>query len=920
MTSLPLQAYPLASDVMIKELQYKGYATEPSDYECPDGQLATSLNLINEDNQLKPIFQPKTLFSLPDGYRAIRFHKVAQAKHLVLHNPTTGTLAYLNDIDYTHMVEIETISPSIEVYKAEVMGNTLIVTTSAGLRYYLWKDGHYVVLGEKPKAIEVLYSVKSVDVLKHDGEPEQSRIAGRSRNLELDLSSDEYERIGSSENVAKKIASPILAKLAQMKGWAKEFHAFANPFFVRVAYRTYKGSHIAHSAPFLVCPNTAGKPLIVLRQSGSSGYYADFYLPCVGVSLQISNIPEDWKDVITAIDVFVSPQLQAHADDDKALMPASFLWDTTDSPFHADMDNYQSITSDGKSSVHIEYYASGPIYELCLQHAALKSCAELVADESRFYLVKTLTKEMMGQAHTYTFHLELTKDDYDNLTAKEQLEDDYQSRYSIVAREAYVYNSRLNIIPIRVQPAQPDPLEGYMPQPDQEVVIQTGETAITAMQVEIQSNGQTAVTDVARHWTQWDQIERFKPKDLYWFYYPDTNAVALRIAVGTKDAEGVIAIDSWFRMPLTRHPFLNGAYAFNNFSVLQNTADDADVAVDDGIKPIKPIAIRSKIYASETENPFVFLPTAMNTVGSGDILRLSAAAKALSQGQFGQFPLYAFTTEGVWALEVSSTGSYSARQPITRDVCINTDSITQIDSSVLFATDRGIMLISGSQTQCITDSIFSEAPFNVLDLPGIDQLHAKLGHATDACLPMKPFLGFLAGCQMVYDYVHQRIFVYNPTKVNGSPKYTYAYVFSLKSKMWGMVFTNLASTINAYPEALAMTLDNKLVSFSETDEQACKGLYITRPLKLEAADVQKTISTLIQRGHFQRGDVGTVLYGSRDLYKWYLIWSSKDHYLRGFRGTPYKYFRIAGLATLTDGKSIFGASVNFEPRHTNQLR
>ena len=292
----------------------------------------------------------------------------------------------------------------------------------------------------------------------------------------------------------------------------------------------------------------------------------------------------------------------------------------------------------------------------------------------------------------------------------------------------------------------------------------------------------------------------------------------------------------------------------------------------------------------------------------------------MSQGQFGQFPLYAFTTEGVWALEVSSTGSYSARQPITRDVCINTGSITQIDSSVLFATDRGIMLISGSQTQCITDGIFSEAPFNVLDLPGIDQLHAKLGHSADACLPMQPFLGFLAGCQMVYDYVHQRIFVYNPTKVNGSPKYTYAYVFSLKSKMWGMVFTNLASTINAYPEALAMTLDNKLVSFSETDEEVCKGLYITRPLKLEAADVHKTISALIQRGHFQRGDVGTVLYGSRDLFSWHLVWSSKDHYLRGFRGTPYKYFRIAGLATLTDGKSIFGASVNFEPRHTNQLR
>ena len=154
-----------------------------------------------------------------------------------------------------------------------------------------------------------------------------------------------------------------------------------------------------------------------------------------------------------------------------------------------------------------------------------------------------------------------------------------------------------------------------------------------------------------------------------------------------------------------------------------------------------------------------------------------------------------------------------------------------------------------------------------------------------------------------------------------SPEYTYAYVYSLKSKQWGMMFSELASPINSYPEALAMTHGDKLVSFSITDEDAvCKALYVTRPLKLDAVDIHKTISALIQRGHFERGDVGTVLYGSRDLYNWFLVWSSKDHYLRGFRGTPYKYFRIAGVATLTDGKSIFGASVNAEPRLTNNLR
>ena len=351
--------------------------------------------------------------------------------------------------------------------------------------------------------------------------------------------------------------------------------------------------------------------------------------------------------------------------------------------------------------------------------------------------------------------------------------------------------------------------------------------------------------------------------------------------------------------------------------------------VDVDVSDVQPgedciINLPNKIYTSVVNNPFVFPVTMINTVGTGRIIGLASATKALSEGQFGQFPLYAFTTDGVWSLEVSKEGTYSAKNPTTRDVCTNKDSITQTDENVLFATDRGIMLLSGSQALCITDTIFAEKPFNVLELPHIEQVHAKLGHDADSCIPTKPLLGFLEGCQMVFDYIHQRITIFNPKTetVNGTtkPLYTYAYVYSLKSKQWGMMYSTLLATVNSYPDALAMTNDYRLVSFDQTDETVCKGLFITRPLKFDAPDIHKTISSLIQRGHFQRGDVGTVLYGSRDLYSWHLVWSSKDHFLRGFRGTPYKYFRIAGLTALTDGKSIFGASVNFETRHTNQIR
>lgn len=332
-----------------------------------------------------------------------------------------------------------------------------------------------------------------------------------------------------------------------------------------------------------------------------------------------------------------------------------------------------------------------------------------------------------------------------------------------------------------------------------------------------------------------------------------------------------------------------------------------------------PINVPNKVYSSEVNNPFYFPLNGINTIGSGEIRGLCSAAKALSQGQFGQFPLYAFTTDGVWALEVSSTGTFSAKQPITRDVCLSTDGITQLDSAVLFPSDRGLMVLSGSQAVCISDSINSEYPFNALDLPAFSKLHDMLGHdpLTDFCLPTAPFREFLTQCRMVYDYVHQRVFVYNPSS-------TYAYVYSLKSTQWGMTFSTIASDVNSYPEALANNKNSELVNFSEritqTDGSSTPVLYVTRPLKFAGADVLKTVDNVIQRGFFQKGHIATALYGSRDLIHWHLVWTSKDHYLRGFRGTPYKYFRIAGVGSLDDDESITGASVQLDGRLMNQPR
>jgi hypothetical protein len=167
---------------------------------------------------------------------------------------------------------------------------------------------------------------------------------------------------------------------------------------------------------------------------------------------------------------------------------------------------------------------------------------------------------------------------------------------------------------------------------------------------------------------------------------------------------------------------------------------------------------------------------------------------------------------------------------------------------------------------------------------------------------------------MIYDYVHQHIILFAPGQY-------YAYVYSFKSQNWGLMQSNITSRVNSYPNAMAMDANHNLVDFSIDDDLlSVTGLLVTRPLKLDDANIHKTIDTIIQRGLFRRGNVQSLLYGSRDLINWHLVWSSKDHYLRGFRGTPYKYFRIALLTEMSDDESLFGASVRYSPRIANRPR
>lgn len=924
---------------MIKDIKFSGYSAQPSDYESKDGDLAVSINLVPEDGALKPMQSPKKLFTLDPQMRVLYIHETAKFKHYII-NSTNNKLSWLDDndtSDATKATELKTFGSSVEVYQVNSIGNTLLAQCSDGMHYFLWKgetEG-YLYLGthfpELPISFGLQGEMKRTDEFEITFDAisyETNDNTWKTLNSTTDPFCEDF-----SDNNKTKVTNQVLAKVNKFIAEnATSKGKFIYPFLVRYAYRLYDGSLTMHSSPVLmVCSSDVAPDVSVGKVWSNDHRYKGDHANCrvVGIvhSLDYAcifqsriDMLKNWKDIVRSVDIFISKPIYTY---DQSGSCTSFLrtsdrdsfsickltnqtCDTTKYPIVYQKQDTSwayckafNTWDSSKNSFMVYGYRVGlPRLTPDTVKANIISC-------SQFYILKSIKIDDLKTERTI---IEVEDDYLQSLVTRETMDDDYDSHDIMLSRYSFAYNQRLNLTNIQKQLYAGYNAGALLPYTDGNV--------------QNYGDADATILNYKQSYTVYFHIKQ-DGKDIIvggeafalgcrtpvlYLYYPNTNCYKATIFVWNTFGTG-------YEVSMEAHNFLNGSVFMLDWEGALKSSNQASSYPSPSSAADRTIEVLNKIYTSDVNNPFRFAVTNINTVGTGRILGISTAAKALSQGQFGQFPLYAFTSEGVWALEVSSTGSYSARQPITRDVCINSEGITQIDTSVLFPTDRGIMLISGSQTQCITDNIKTEFPFDLLSLPHMKELHDRLSHEQelDKCLPMLPFTEFLKTCRMIYDYVHQRIIVYNSAV-------TYAYVYSLKSQQWGMIYSNIADNINSYPNALAIDTKGNIVDFSLAGDGDVRSMLVTRPLKLETPDVLKTMDTVIQRGHFKKGHVQSVLYGSRDLYNWHLVWSSKDHYLRGFRGTPYKYFRIALLCSLSPDESVFGASLQFTPRLTDQPR
>lgn len=864
---------------MIKDIAYSGLSATPSDYNSPDGALAAAFNLIPENGALSPVAPPTLLYRVPKPYRPLLIHKIPGGQtHYIfvgldddkIHtNISYATADELDSGDWAGLPHwICQVSGNVTTHA--ILGNVIaIASDNAPMSFLWWKGNSYTLMPGNLPDIHMQFSFFL-----------DNRQRLHNAGFDVALSTE----TGSYDENCKAAADACFGALNKLRADLHADGLFTDPFYIRYALRLFDGSFVYPSAPVLVSPSRAIDSVSI---SGEGQYNDDkfsFYVNQYAGQLmfqpffdEAANDLQKWDDIIESVAIFVSAPI---------------------------------ITCDfNKVSAHCSGASGRPTATVSL----IKKPVDVASCASNFYLLRTVRWAKVRTLTKAVAAIESGKElpDVYGLPLLDG-EGAYSFPDRFLPENLFSYNSRLCATAITRLFSSASPFSNMFSRQ----MVAEGYTTDT--QVSIKVDAYCLRQGI---WYRRSSIESMLAIAVSncpsWLYIADSNAKYLRVDLGgTK-----------FYFSLSPHDFLPGAYIYLSSSNLYldwSTCDGANnqeakkqidnLEADNGAILHDRFDEVGSIFMTEVNNPFFFVPKYTVNVSSGTVMAISSAAKALSQGQFGQFPLYAFTSEGVWALELTSTGTFAARQPITRDVCVCPEGITQIDSAVLFPTSRGIMLLEGSKATPISDPLFA-ASFSPQTLPSISALLSGSGIDISQVNPMQ-FPQFISRCRMAYDYPRQRIIVYRPD----SPM---AYLFSLKSKAWGAMQSSLSYTLNSYPDALAVDTDGNILNLSDAPDSAgaeVPTLLLSRPLKLDNPDILKTVDTVLQRGYFRKDHIRSMLYGSRDLFSWHCIASSVDHNLRGFRGSPYKYFRILLTASLSPDESISGATIRFTSRYTNRPR
>lgn len=246
------------------------------------------------------------------------------------------------------------------------------------------------------------------------------------------------------------------------------------------------------------------------------------------------------------------------------------------------------------------------------------------------------------------------------------------------------------------------------------------------------------------------------------------------------------------------------------FPPLGNLDDNGTVTSSQAVQSY--VRQTNRLQVSDINNCFSLPFDLSYRIGneSNRIIALQSAALEMSDAKFGEFPLYAFTTEGIFALQSGATTLYSNIIPINYDVIINPSTIS-INGAIMYITERGVHILSNQGSQIISTPI-----------------HKANG---------MPDIEFLKDAVFIHPKQRNEVLLYNSTKNK-------AFVYNLDAEYWS---TRDMTGIKINTDELVDNTNGYIYNInSEDDSSYLECTIATRPIKLGNVDY-KRLETIIPR-------------------------------------------------------------------------
>ena len=621
------------------------------------GDCTAIVNLRNQSNCLKPVGTPEYLYT-PEkkNHRLVYVHICYDGEHHITENENTLYYEALIKKENGNIQKESSLLfelNDLQVLSIQSIGNTLIIICTESIYYLLYKEGKYIFLGEKPDIPEISF-FPYIEYTDAYFVSEYTFQHGYSNPTRLDTEDINYY------NDAYYNAFFQL----QEKAWKR--HYFIQPILIRYALTLYDGSRIFSSAPVMVSlphPIQPYQMSIRLKNSNNlclgshegqiiaGNYSLKYYIHQFNL--------DNWKDIVRSIDFFVSPEATIFEPDQKQ-QGLKFTIERTE------------------ENETISFLLKGDISFL-----DLKEIKKRYLQDSLFYKIATIEDwSDWKEGESYAIENKIRPD---LLIHEEVLSPDNTTLLSTGAHVSYIHNKRLHIANLKKKLFPGFPLSLF------NVGNKNAETVSAYICTYLKTErGECKVVWHGKSNYFFNQLSPL-------ISYPDSNAYKMEIVV---KSEKTRYKGSFL---LTASEYENRAdYLDETLSAitLENDSLPASTPLDIPLSENDTYTQPNILRVSELENPFVFPSEQTYTISNGEITGIATITAALSEGQFGEFPLYVFTEEGIWALQ-NGNGivCYGAQHQLNREPILPENPIVPLENMIMFTTAKGLFIIRGSEIQ-----------------------------------------------------------------------------------------------------------------------------------------------------------------------------------------------------------------------------